>query len=96
MSSESVEHAREMILELADEFVDGGRDLALPFLEGLATDLENIWLVPPERQAQFLERMRLQALALPELGRLYLINISREGFTRAIIAAIRFALRVIA
>lgn len=86
---------RELIAELSDAYVDGGREAARPFVEGMAHDLDQLWTVPVERQDAFLERMGKQALALPELGRLSLVGIGRHQFVAAITIALRFATRIL-
>jgi hypothetical protein len=94
MNDPRIESAREFLSELADTFVDGGAAKARPFVDGLAHDLEQLWTVPINRQDAFLDRMALQAKALPELGRLHLVNTTQDAFLRSIIAALRFAVRV--
>lgn len=89
-----IEAAREFLREISDHFVKGGSKKARPFIDGLARDLEQLWTVPVNRQDEFLERMRLHALALPELGRLHLVNTAQDAFLRSIIAALRLAVKV--
>lgn len=89
-----IEATREFICDLAGAFVDGGAAKVHPFIEGLATDLDQLWTVPINRQEQFLTRMQLHARALPELGRLHMANSAQDAFLRSIVAAIRFAMKV--
>jgi hypothetical protein len=93
--SERLEHARAMVREIGASAIGQANleDLE-PFIDGMAADLDAAWTVPAERQDEFFDEMRVQALALPELGRLRLLNVTRTAFVASIIAAMRFAVRV--
>lgn len=85
----------DFVAELFGNLVESGEKRVAEFMAAMEQDIVDLWTVPPERQARFLERIELQALGLMELQRIEAVNTTKVGLAQAITAGLRLALRFI-